>query len=89
MGPIVKKLAGDYQDKSIKFVTFDFTSDETKAAAEKAAAEMGVSGLYGEHAPKTGFVLLYDTKEQKVVSKFSAGDEEAKWRSAIDGVLGV
>ena len=89
MGPIVKQLASEYQDKSIKFVTFDFTSDETKAAAKKAAAEMGVAGLYSENAPNTGFVLLYDTKEQKVVTKLSAGDDETKWRGAIDGVLGV
>lgn len=87
MGPIVKQLAGDYQDKSIKFVTFDFTNDETKAAAKKTAADMGVSGLFAEHAPKTGFLLLYNTKEQKVVTKLSAGDDETKWRSAIDEAL--
>jgi hypothetical protein len=89
MGPIVKQLTGDYQDKSIKFVTFDFTNDETKAAAQKAAKEMGVAGLYSEHAPRTGFVLLYDTKKQKIVTKLSARDDETKWRGAIDGVLGT
>ena len=88
MGPIVKQLAGDYADKSIKFVTFDFTSDETKAAAKQAAAEMGVAGLYAEHAPKTGFLILFDTKEQKIVTKLKASDDDATWRSAIDGVLG-
>ncbi len=88
MGPIVKQMSGDYADKSIKFVTFDFTSDDTTAAAQKAAEEMGVAGLYAEHAPKTGFLLLYDTKKQAVVTKLNARDEDAKWRSAIDGVLG-
>jgi high-affinity K+ transport system ATPase subunit B len=88
MGPIVKQLAGDYADKSSKFVTFDFTSDETKAAAKKAAAEMGVAGLFAENAPNTGFALIYNTKEQKIVTKLTAGDDDAKWRTAIDGVLG-
>jgi hypothetical protein len=88
MGPIVKQLEGEYADKSIKFVTFDFTSDETRAAAKKAAAEMGVAGLFAENAPKTGFLLLWDTKAQKVIAKFNASDDEATWRSAIDGVLG-
>ena len=88
MGPIVKQLAGDYADKSIKFVTFDFTSDETTAAAQAAAAEMGVAGLYSENAPKTGFLLLYDTKNQKIVTKLNARDDDATWRKAIDGVLG-
>lgn len=88
MGPIVKQLKGEYADKSIKFVTFDFTSDETKAAAKKAAAEMGVAGLFAENAPKTGFLLLWDTKEQKVIAKLNASDDEVTWRSAIDGVLG-
>jgi hypothetical protein len=88
MGPIVKKLAGDYADKSIKFVTFDFTSDETTAAAKAAAEEMGVAGLYAKNAPKTGFLLLYDTKNQKIVTKLKASDDDATWRKAIDGVLG-
>ena len=88
MGPIVKQLTGDYADKSIKFVTFDFTSDDTTAAAKSAAEEMGIAGLYAKHAPKTGFVLLWDTKKQEVVTKLSAGDDDAKWRTAIDGALG-
>ena len=88
MGPIVKQLTGDYADQSIRFVTFDFTNDETTAAAKAAAAEMGVAGLYSKHAPNTGFLLLYDTKKQEVVRKLVADDNDAKWRAAIDKGLG-
>ena len=87
MGPIVKELASVYADKSIRFVTFDFTSDETKKAGQAAAKELGVSELYAETAPMTGFLLLYDTKTKKVIGKLNAGDEAAKWRAAIDSGL--
>ena len=88
MGPIVKELAAGYSDKSIKFVTFDFTSADTKSAAIATAEALGVSGTYAQNAPNTGFALIYNTKTQKVVAKLSAGDDTAKWREAIDGGLG-
>ena len=87
MGPIVKELAASYSDKGVKFVTFDFTNDETKAAAKAKAEELGVAGTFAKNAPNTGFGLVYNTKDQKVIAKLTAGDETSKWREAIDGVL--
>ncbi len=87
MGPIVKELAASYSDKGVKFVTFDFTTDKTKAASKAKAEALGVAGTFAENAPNTGFGLLYNTKDQKVIAKLTAGDETSKWREAIDGVL--
>lgn len=89
MGPIVKELASTYQDKSIQFVTFDFTSDDTKAAAKAKAESLGVMGTFEENAPNTGFALVYNTKTQKVVGdKLTAGDEVSEWSKVIDTNLG-
>lgn len=88
MGPIVKELAAGYSDKSIKFVTFDFTSADTKSSATAQADALGVAGTYAQNAPNTGFALVYDTKTQKVVAKLSASDETSKWREVIDGSFG-
>ena len=84
MGPIAKTTQEKFADKSIQFVTFDFTSDETKAAAEAEAAKLGVAELYGENAPKTGFALLYDTTNKKVITKLSAKQNADEWAAVIE-----
>lgn len=84
MGPIVKECTTDYADKSIKFVTFDFTSDEGTATAAATAKELGVESIYSEHEKKTGFLLLYDTESKKVLTKLSAKQDSAAWHAAID-----
>jgi len=88
MGPIVKELVSSHRDKSVKFVTFDFTSDESKKAGKALAETLGVAGTYAKNAPNTGFALFYNTKSQKVVTKLSAEDETSKWAEAIDTQLG-
>lgn len=88
MGPIVKEVAASYADKSVQFVTFDFTSDETKAAAASTAKELGVEGTYKKHEGKTGFALVYDTKNQKVVTTLSAKQDAAAWSAELDKALG-
>jgi len=87
MGPIVKELAHTFADKSIRFVTFDFTSEEGKAAAKITAEKLGVEALFAKNAPRTGFALLYDTKNHKVVKKLSAADEVAQWKESIEKAL--
>lgn len=88
MGPIVKELASTHADKSIEFVTFDFTSDESKAASKAKAEALGVLGTFEKNAPNTGFALLYNTKTQKVVGKLTAGDETSEWSKVIAANIG-
>lgn len=87
MGPIAKEVAANYADKSVQFVTFDFTSDESKAEAARTAKELGVAGTYAENEGTTGFALVYDTKNQKVVTTLSAKQEAADWGTVLDKAL--
>ena len=88
MGPIVEECTKDYADKSIEFVTFDFTTKETTQAAAARAKALGVEGLFNENAGNTGFLLLYDTSANKVVTRLSADDSTEGWHAAIDNALG-
>jgi len=88
MGPIATDAAKNAEGKSIQFVKFDFTSDETKAASAAKAEKFGVADLYKEHAPKTGFALLYDTKSKKVIKKLTASEDVAAWTAEINKALG-
>lgn len=88
MGPIAKEVAANYAGRSVKFVTFDFTSDETKAAAEATAKQLGVEAVYAEKAPKTGFALVYDMSAKKVVAKLSAKESVEEWSATLAKGLG-
>ncbi len=88
MGPIVKEVAASFEGKSVRFVTFDFTSAESKAKAEADARALGVEGVYTKNAPNTGFAVVYNTKSQKVLTKLSAAQDAAKWVRELNKGLG-
>lgn len=87
MGPIVEELKAKYQGKSIEFLTFDFTSDESTEASKAMAESYGVMGTYKKNAPQTGFALLYDAREGTVLSRFRSQHTVARWSERIDAEL--
>ena len=88
MGPIVEQCHKESADKPVTFVKFDFTTDETTAAAKAAAAQHGVEKVYNENEKKTGFMLLVDAASGEVVGKLTPRDDVAACKAAIDKALG-
>tara|TARA_R110002096_G_scaffold423452_2_gene630636 strand:- start:45136 stop:45408 length:273 start_codon:yes stop_codon:yes gene_type:complete len=88
MGPIAEEVAGSFEGKSVRFVEFDFTTDESKKKALADAQALGVAGTYAKHAPQTGFALVYNTKTQKVVGKLNASKDAAAWTAKLNKDLG-
>ncbi len=88
MGPIVTEVQEKYAGAAVEFVTFDFTSEETTAASAAKAASLGISELYAEKAPKTGFALIYDTQTKQVITQVSAEQDSTAWAGEIDKALG-
>lgn len=88
MGPILEQCAEDYAGKSIEFITFDFTTGETRQRAVADADAHGVRSVFDEYDNKTGFLLLYDTGKKKVVERLSADDGSEGFHAAIDRHLG-
>jgi len=88
MGPIATEARDKYDDDaSVKFVTFDFTSDETTAASAAKAEALGMAELYAANAPKTGFALVVNAESKEVIGTFSAKNAAPEWNAAIDGAL--
>jgi len=57
--PNMKEALSQIENKdALKIVMFDLTDDETKAKSAALAAENGLTDLYNERAPKTGFAVL-------------------------------
>ena len=87
MGPIAKEVASSFSDQSVRFVTFDFTTEESKHKGEAEAKALGVAGIYAENAPNTGFALVYNTKAKKVVGKLTAGEDASQWGAELKKAL--
>lgn len=56
----------------VKFVTFDFSTEDAKMKSKEMAKEMGIEDVYAEYKGKTGFVLLVDADSKKVLEKLTA-----------------
>lgn len=67
---------------------FDLTSQDTTIAAAAVAQGLGVEEVYGENAPKTGYVLLFDTSSKEVVGKLTKLLSSEEWHAEIDKALG-
>lgn len=63
LDPKMKEAMGQMENKdALDVVMFDLTDDTTKAKTADLAASKGLSDVYQEFGPKTGFALLVDPK---------------------------
>lgn len=62
-------------------------SDKDSQQAEYMLAALGLGDLWKEHAGKTGFVLLVDTKTKKVVSTITYKQEVKEIKSTLMAAL--
>lgn len=67
-------------------VVFDFTNDETTAAAEVEARRLGLEPVFHEYSGATGFVVIFDGRAREVAAEVSGRDFDA-YRTAIDAAL--
>ena len=60
-------LATKLEGESVKFVKFDFTSDESKKKSEQMASELKVDDVYKKN-DGTGYVLLIDSESGETLA---------------------
>lgn len=71
----------------VRFVVFDFTSDETMAATEREARRVGLGAVFDEYAGATGSVLVVDGESRAVVDLIHGSRDVSEYQRAIDAVL--
>ncbi|MGH7945082.1 MAG: thioredoxin family protein [Opitutaceae bacterium] len=75
--PKLDAVKKDFAGQPILFTRVDMTDDLTKEQSALLASQLGFSGIYAENAPKTGFMLLIDSANGRVVSKLTKTQNEA------------
>ncbi|MEX0777763.1 MAG: thioredoxin domain-containing protein [Phycisphaeraceae bacterium] len=85
--PKLKEVKKQVMDQPIYFTRVDMTDDCTKKQSGMFAEWVGLGEIYREHAPKTGFMLLIDAKEKKVLDKLTKTQSEAELKAAIEQAI--
>lgn len=76
-----------FADKPILFTRVDMTDDTTKAQSKLLAGALGLGSIYAENAPKTGFMLLVNANDKKVLGKLDKTQSEAELKANIAAAL--
>jgi len=63
------------EDTKTLFVTFDLTDPATRAQTAMLAESLGLGSVYEEYGAKTGFLLVIDANDKKVLQKLTKADE--------------
>ena len=87
IGPSLESLGDAFSSKPVLFVTLDLTDDASKRQAEYLASALGIGTVFQSHAPKTGYVLLIDSKSGRVVGKLTKKDTVQAMSAAVDKAL--
>lgn len=85
--PKLNEVKKQVMDQPMYFTRVDLTDDCTKKQSGMFAEWVGLGEIYREHAPKTGFMLLIDAKEKKVLDKLTKTQSEAELRAAMEKAL--
>lgn len=86
--PNVMELQTKTEGESVEWVSFDFTSAESKEKSEELATELGVADLYKENQA-TGFVLLVDADSKEEVGKLTSNQSSDEMYQTIKNILGL
>src|SRR3989338_7168874 len=76
LDPKIQAVKKEFTDKPILFTRVDLTDDYTKSQSQMLASMLGISEIYNENAPKTGYMLLINAKDKKVLGKLTKTQSE-------------
>jgi thiol-disulfide isomerase/thioredoxin len=86
MGPVFEDLRNKLDGKPVLFVTLDRTNLSTSHQAQLLGSALGLGSVV-EANPGTGFVLLLDPKDRRVVAKLTAEQSLKEMTSEIEARL--
>jgi thiol-disulfide isomerase/thioredoxin len=85
--PKLEQVKRDFPNESVLFTQFDLTDDFTTDQSAYYAASIGLEKIYRENANKTGFVLLIDGKNKKVLGKITREKTPEEMKSMLRRAL--
>jgi hypothetical protein len=85
--PKLNAIKKDFTGQPILFTRVDQSNDFTKHQSVLYSSLLGVQQIYAEQGGKTGYMLLIDTKDKKVLGKLIKTQSEAELKATIESAL--
>ena len=87
LDPKIEAIKKDFAKDPVLFTRVDLTDDFTKGQSKLFANWVGLADIFAEHGKKTGFMLLIDSAEKKILSKLTKTQSEDELRDEIKAAL--
>ncbi len=87
LDPKIEAVKKEFAEEAVLFTRVDLSNDFTKHQSKLHCSLMGLNEIYAEHSAKTGFMLLVDAKEKKVLGKLVKTQTEDEIKAAIKTAL--
>lgn len=85
--PKLDAVKKGFTDKPVLFTRVDMTDDYTKSQSKLLAGALGLGSLYAENAPKTGYMILINASNKKVLGKLDKAQSEEQIKANIAAAL--
>lgn len=85
--PKLNKVKKDFMDQPVLFTRFDLTDDFTRQQSKLYANLIDMQNIYTENAGKTGFMLLVNPKDKRVLGKLIKTQSEQEIKATIQTAL--
>lgn len=85
--PRYAEVRDDFEEKPVLFVTFDMSTDETRAQSQMLAESLGIGDLYRDNYGVTGFVVLVDAESRAEVGRLTTQHDQGAMKEIIDAAL--
>ena len=86
LDPKITELKSTFKDQGVVFVRFDFTNAESKKKTKELASNEGLESVLNSNKG-TGYIVLYDLKNKKVVAKLKNAQDVAEMEKEIKTYL--
>jgi thiol-disulfide isomerase/thioredoxin len=83
MKPSLTQLKEDLKNKPVRFVSFDFTSDATKANTKQVARDLGLQKILAGNNG-TGFVILVNPETEMEVGRLTRRQDEKEMLATVE-----
>lgn len=83
LAPSYDALKTAFQDKSVLFLTLDFTDTPERKQSEYLAGTLGLEDIWRDNSMTTGRILIIDRESKKIVSTFSSTQQLAEMKKAL------
>jgi thiol-disulfide isomerase/thioredoxin len=81
--PRYAEVKREFEAQPVLFVTFDMSTEESRAQSKMLAETLGIGDLYQDNYGVTGFVVLVDPETRQEVARLTSKDDTTSMKSIL------